>query len=221
MIEDRGVWVELTRSELYEACRIGEQRALLACLQGRADRHGRKESIFGGPEDHMVGTVTEIAVAKFTNLFWSFAVGVTDSRDVGGWIDVRGRRGDDDDKACRDCPAREPVRPWYAKDMRIYPGDPDATPVVHGVVRNDDLRLWTDDDGIVHRVWLGGWIYAGDGKRPEYWRTYYGRSMFYVPPDQLNPMAELLDLVALRRFTPRAPGGDENVIDLFSKGTKS
>jgi len=66
--------------------------------------------------------------------------------------------------------------------LRLHHRDKDHLPYVHCIVR--DYR----------HVHLMGWLYAGEGKRPDYWEDPTGgsRPAFFVPNNALRPIGDLL-----------------------------
>lgn len=174
MTDRADIWIELTRFEVNTAAYVGMHRGLSAVERKRADYHGREPSPLGGPEDHMLGAIGEIAVAKYVNQFWPFAVGVTRTRDVGGWIDVR-------------------ATPLRHGRLIIRPDDPDETPFVLAIVCDD----------LLPRVLLRGWVYAGEGRRTGKPTTYDAKRApaVFVEVAALRPMAELRALAGRQNLS--------------------
>lgn len=57
--------------------------------------------------------------------------------------------------------------------------------ILHDRDNDDDVFILVSITG--HTATLHGWLYARDGKRPEYWQTFTGRPAYFVK--NLNPMS--------------------------------
>lgn len=60
----------------------------------------------------------------------------------------------------------------------------DPSLILHDRDNDDDCFILVSINGNV--ATLHGWLYARDGKRPEYWRTDTGRPAYFIK--NLNPM---------------------------------
>jgi hypothetical protein len=82
--------VTLKANELLSAAIAGVRRQVSALASGREDYcHNDSVDPF---ERHIMGAMTELAVAKTFNLFWADETGRVDGSDVGGIIEVRSRK---------------------------------------------------------------------------------------------------------------------------------
>ena len=84
------VKVQLTPEEMLTAALVGARRQVSAIAQRRQDSWTNADNPF---EIHILGCMGELVAAKYFNLFWPDAVGITTSHDVGGLLEVRTRRG--------------------------------------------------------------------------------------------------------------------------------
>src|SRR4029077_18609653 len=81
--------VRLTWGELILAGFVGVWRQ--ACgLQNNYQQAAEAERNVNAWERHVLGSICEIPVAKYFNLFWRVAINEIDQIDVGGFIEVRG-----------------------------------------------------------------------------------------------------------------------------------
>lgn len=117
--------------------------------------------------DHIEGALGELAVAKWLDRFWSGRLGKMKAADVGPY-DVR-------TAIRKDRPAR------YR--LIIRETDPEDRPFVLVIGRNGSYEIV-------------GWIYAGNGKKPDYWQDPTGERdpAFFVPRSALWDPARLFAL---------------------------
>ena len=84
------ITIELSPHELTTAAMVGVRRQISAMTKNREDYcHNDSVDPF---ERHIMGAMAELAVARAFNLFWADGVGRVDGSDVGGLIEVRGRK---------------------------------------------------------------------------------------------------------------------------------
>lgn len=156
--------VRLSLAEIQLAYFVAGQRQVYNL------KHNAKQR-FGGPEGlenaahHLTGARAEMAVAKAFNLYWPGELGDYRAADVGNRVEVRSVHK-------------------RTHSLIIHPDDKDDLPYV-----------LADVSGITEIVLLG-WIKAGEAKIDRYWSDPSGkaRPAFFVPPEDLLPMSNLLGL---------------------------
>lgn len=75
--------IKLEWSELILAANAGMMRRVFALRNGKPGVYGAKDE--GAWDNDINGAIAELACAKWANVYWSGTVGLTTSRDVGGW----------------------------------------------------------------------------------------------------------------------------------------
>lgn len=154
--------LKLTWPECELAAYAGMKRQLLALHDGRPDRHGFAESDAWGT--HIESAASELAVARYTGLFWTaWARRPGDvTADVGADVQVRrmGERG---------------------RNLLLHREDPAGH---RFVLASGTMPTFT----------LHGWIHGADGQAERYWGDPYktGRPAFWVPKGDLLPVEDLL-----------------------------
>jgi len=153
------ITVDLTWGEVFQAGLIALMRMVKNLQVGAKERYGAQ----GISLDYdFNGCLGELALAKWTDTFWSGSLGNYRARDVGVWQ----------------------VRAAGRLDGRLilHPPDSDDDQFVLALVPHDMLP----------RVFLRGWTRGRDGKRQEYWTDpNTGRPAFFVPQEILLDMEEL------------------------------
>lgn len=113
--------------------------------------------------------------------------------------------------ACGECALAKWLGVYWSGDVADSDADDVGPYQVRTAARDTDrLRLhsWDKDHkpyilalGIAPRFRLAGWLYARDGKKPDYWcdPTHKNRPAFFIPQNVLSPMSELpaLDIIGV------------------------
>ncbi len=176
----RHVDITLTWAEFFEGVLEGAKRHCRMLRNNIAHTNGKSSD---RPEkewdDHIEGTIAERAWAKYADLDWdayceeSMARGLHD-----GGVDIGGVS----------------VRHTWKLDGRL---------LVQKTDREDIQAVLVTGTGPHRR--LAGWIWVEEAKRVGRWRTYEKwekqhpnarrkrRPCFWIEPDQLRPMEEILD----------------------------
>lgn len=94
MVDDDGrtITVELSHEQMTTAAMVGVRRQLSAMAKQRQHWGILPSSETEAFDNHIVGAMAELAVARCFNLFWDDAVGSINGCDVGGLIEARARR---------------------------------------------------------------------------------------------------------------------------------
>jgi hypothetical protein len=118
--------VELTKEEMLTAALTGTRRQIAGMENGWMHTGGSAISETSAFDNHILGCMAELGVAKTFNLFWDDHVGIRNGVDVGGLIEVRARRVTD----VHDLP-------W----MALHPKDDKPMPFVLAHVYRPRLRM--------------------------------------------------------------------------------
>lgn len=152
----RTVDVELTWGEVHIAGTVGLMRAEYALRHQLQDNNGDTGTF--GVENHFLGCLGEIAVAKHLGKYWAPNIGVLGAPDVG-------------DLYVRTCSK-------VSHCLILHWPDPDDKVFINALVERESLPI----------VRLRGWLYANDGKQWQYWQAGLPRPAFFVPAGDLRPM---------------------------------
>lgn len=169
------VW--LTWSEMLIATNIAAMRRIFALKANCGSTHGSKRPADEGAwEPDFFSCQSELAVAKYLNLFWSGSVGDVEGIDVGGCVEVRTIRSSD-------------------HRLRLHEDDKDHLPyvLVYATPPLFDLRGWCyARDGKQRELWSD----PTGANRPAYW----------IPQNSglLRPVSELREIVCDRRLAEAA-----------------
>lgn len=156
--------IKLSVRELSLAAHHGIQRWTRSQEDGSKGKNNQPKH---GPEQDIMGATGELAVSRYTGLYWS-GVAAIGAPDVGGFIDVRTVTDEDH-------------RLIIQKDEK-----PESIQVL--VLAN------TEDTSIFV---IMGWIYAHEGMVDRWWtEPVKGRGAFFVATDALHPPVELFPLIA-------------------------
>lgn len=150
--------VTLTTDELRLWAARGVERRCSAVDKKRSGAHGLRIN----PRAHLwemdiEGLLAEAAVAKALGIYYAPVTGALDT-------------------ALGDVTKGVQVRSTQY---------PDGCLLIHNSDSDDDrFVLVTGSQG---KYVIQGWIKGGFGKEPKWWRTYQGRSAFWVPQAALHP----------------------------------
>lgn len=162
--------VTLTYAQLSIAAHVATMREYSNLKQGRGRTYGgRMPGDHGSIEAHVIGCCTELAVARYLNLFWCGSIGDIRAADVGGFVEVRAIREN-------------------GRRLILHPKDHDERPFVLVLAEPPTFSLlgWTlGRDGKRPEFWDD----VGNGRPPA----------FFVPVDALRDPVALLGLVVERR----------------------
>jgi hypothetical protein len=154
------ITVDLTWGEVFQAGLIALMRMIKNLQVGAKERYGAQGISL---DYNFNGCLGEIALAKWTDTFWSGSLGNYRAKDVGDRWQVRA--------------ASSP-----AGRLILHPEDSDDDQFVLALVPHESLP----------RVVLRGWTRGRDGKREEYWADpKTGRPAFFVPQEVLLAMEDL------------------------------
>jgi hypothetical protein len=126
--------IELTASELRQACVVACDRQIENLYKRRADAHGCPPDI--GWQAHIEGAAGEMAFAKWRNRYWSGSLGDLQADDVGN-VQVR-------------------TRSKHSYDLILHDDDPDDRPFVllTGLAPRFRVRGWIwGRDGKQQQFW--------------------------------------------------------------------
>jgi hypothetical protein len=153
--------VSLTWDDIETAAWVGMRRSLARLQLSIIDKYGANGPGNGGFDTDVLGAIVEQAVAQYFNLHWRSRIGFVRAVDVGGCIEVKSARRDND-------------------RLLLHHDNPDDLPFVLGIVKSlphVDLRGWIlARDGKVDAHWDD---------------PVGGRPAFFVPQSALRPMPEL------------------------------
>lgn len=158
--------VTLTPEEFMAAFQAGEARH-----RHHSGRLHRRNTVQGLRQEG-IGAVAEAAVAKFLGGSWDALIG----RESYGGTDVTTRCGEFEVKATHHPTGR----------LLVYTDTPDDRPVIMVRVQGDFSTGQFSPE-----LLLPGWLYAREGKRPEWWQAAFKTPCFAVPQDKLRPIEEL------------------------------
>lgn len=160
MIES--VAVELTWRDIHLAGTASVSRVITCLSRQQKPRFGLTHDGIIGADIEWMGMLGEMAVAKYTNRFWTSAGGDIGCPDTGDY-EVRTVGGEN-----------------YR--LILHRDDHDDMPYVLAWVSRVRLPF----------VILKGFLFARDGKRQEWWQDpNTGRPAFFVPNENLLPMSAL------------------------------
>jgi hypothetical protein len=155
--------ITLTWSEVMQAAMVGVMRRV-------TDLRDKRQGAYGIPSDAPVwdydveGCCGEMAAAKALGIYWSGAHGSLCVPDIGEGFQVRTR-----------C-----LRTRQSNNLILHPADKDSAVFI--------LVL-----GTAPTYDVAGWIRGAEGKRQEFWSDPAGgRPAFFVPPNRLRSMDELV-----------------------------
>jgi hypothetical protein len=155
--------VSLSWFEAAEAARLGVQRQIINLRDGRKDRHGFNGDGWGV---NVEGCMCEMAYAKATGRYWEPV--------VRNFEDIPGDVGDVEIRSTKRTDGRLIVHEW----------DPDGSLFV--LVRGP----WPERAGV--RFEIVGTKLGGEAKQQRWWaEPVQGRPAFFVPADELEPIAVL------------------------------
>ena len=146
-------FIRLTDEDVSFARKVAGRRHNEAIDQGREDKHGLKARGRGEMQEHDLGALGELAVARLWGVEWPAHINTFKSiPDLAEW-EIRTRS-----------------RLYY--ELLIRPDDPDDRPfvLVHLV-------------SYPHAFNVTGWMTAGDAKQKEWKKEHGGRPPAYFPPN--------------------------------------
>lgn len=135
---NKQIQIKLTYGQISVACHVATMRQTSNIVKGVPPKYGGASNRDGSWEIHIDACLGEMAVARYLNLFWCGALNNFKARDVGGVVDVRTTKGQNN-------------------RLILHPEDPDGTPFV--LVWNDaptfHLQGWIlARDGKSQTYWL-------------------------------------------------------------------
>lgn len=127
------------------------------------EKHGA-DSDWGGYDEHLMGVLGELAVAKWLDRCWTGGWGDFRKIDVGNCVNVRA------------------TKYLHGPYLRLHPADPDIPHALALTVRNQ-----------LPAVQLLGFMPAGEGRRLVKFEDKFNnnRPAYWVPLDLLKPMTRL------------------------------
>lgn len=165
------VTVVLSPERLVFAATVGVQRSVQNIIEGRNNRYGCDNDVCW--QRSVTGAIGECAVAQHQRVSWDGAIGNYAAKDA-GLYQVR----------CSEYPmAKLCVHP--TQDERGKKGDADEDVFILALAH------------ALPRVFLVGWLFGHEAKRPEWWgevKPGFGRKAFFAPHEALHPIETLPDL---------------------------
>lgn len=164
--DESAVIIELSYQQMTTAAMIGVRRQISAMAKRRQHWGVLPSSETEAFDNHIIGAMAELCVAKAFNLYWDDAVGSVTGCDVGGLIEVRARRvnGSGLDLAMR--PHDKPRKPYV---------------LVHAAPPKFSLI---------------GWVYGADGWNAGQPNAKTGLRYVSATIPPLRPIGELVSVLA-------------------------
>lgn len=163
--------VFLSLQEIMTAATVGVRRQVSAMQRDRKQWGVLESSKDYAFDHHIIGAMSELAVAKHFNLFWPDGVGSIHGVDVGGIIEVRCRR-----------------LSGTGVDMAMRPKDIEEKPDTPFLLVHEQMP----------RFRLMGWMFGNAAAGLGDFNEMTG--LRYVKPKVLRELEELEKLVISRRF---------------------